>query len=381
VEGTFCRSGQQLELRARVHQAGHDQPREVPVVQGALAALAELEAELYRHLTALLGLATADAPAVRVSARIAPEAEERFFTAKRAFLRGDYEAAMQLGEEALELDAEFGEAVGFVGVCCARLGRYDEAVKYNNQQQLLAARAGSEPLRVEAHANLGSMHYFRGEYEAANECLTRAAQAAEGLGLTGELASIRNNLGFVLLQLGRTAEAEDAYQRSVETHKKYGALVALIGPYNGLGHVRREQRRYDEACHYFRRALALAQESDDYVNIGVANMNLGHCALLDGRLDDAKHELAAALNILEQTSFWNGLARVYEYMADLNLRLSNWSEAARCAEQRIALARRHSNRRMEMAAWQQKAEALQRAGQSSEAEHCLAQARQPAEGD
>jgi tetratricopeptide (TPR) repeat protein len=220
------------------------------------------------------------------------------------------------------------------------------------------------------------MHYFRGEYQAAHDCLTRAARTAEELGMTTELAQIRNNLGFVLLQLGRQAAAGETFSRAIDTLRKYGVLVGLIGSYNGMGHVLREQKRYEEARGYFRRALALAQESDDGVNMGVAYMNLGHCALNQGRLADAKHELAIALNILEQTSFWNGLARVYEYMADLNLRLSNCVEAIRCAERRIELARRHSNVRMETAGWRQKAEALRLAGRAADAEICLAHAAQ-----
>ena len=354
IEGSFRRDGETIELTARTYRSGSSQVENIGPVSGALAALPELETELHQSLARQLDLrdleaTTGSKPVLRVS----HAAEERFFSAKRAFFHGDYETAIGLGKEAIALDANFGEAVGFVGVCHARLGRYDEAVEYNRRQQMLAAELGDERLKVEAQANLGSMHYFRGEYEAANECLTRAARVAETLGLTTELASIRNNLGFVLLQLGRQAEAAETYLQAVETLRKYGALVPLIGPYNGMGHVLCEQKRYDDACSYFRRALALAQESDDYVNMGVAYMNLGHSALLQGRLDDAKHELATALNILEHTSFWNGLARVYEYMADLNLRLCNCAEAARCAEMRIELARRHSNVRMEAAARQQ----------------------------
>jgi serine/threonine protein kinase/Tfp pilus assembly protein PilF len=373
VAGAFRRSGETIELSARVHQSAGAAPTSIEAARGALSALVDLEGELFDRLTNVLGLAQTDVPAeIRVRNGNSLAAEERFFTAKRAFLRGDYEAAMRLGKAAIDIDPDFGDALGVVGACCARMGRYDEAVEYNRRQQLLAAREGDERLKVQAQANMGSMHYFRGEYEAAHDCLARAARIADGLGLTTELAQIRNNLGFVLLQLGRQAEAEATFLRAVETLKKYGALVALVGPYNGMGHVLREQKRYEEARGYFNRALALAQESDDDVNMGVAYMNLGHCALLQGRLADAKHELAMALNILEQTSFWNGLARVYEYMADLNLRLSNCAEAARCAERRIELARRHSNLRTESAARRQKAAALRLAGRDGEAAACLA---------
>jgi len=375
VTGAFLRAADAIELSVRVHQSGRPQPMVLEALRGKLSGLADLESELVGRLTPMLGFTRTDpTPDARARDGNTLAAEERFFTAKQAFLRGAYEAAMQLGKEAIGIDPSFGDALGFVGACCSRVGRYDEAAEYNRQQQLLAARESDERLKVQAHANTGSMHYFRGEYEAAHNCLVRAARVAEGLGLTTELAQIRNNLGFVLLQLDRQAEAVSTFLRAVETLKRYGALVALVGPYNGMGHVLRVQKRYQEARRYFSRALALAQESDDNVNMGIAYMNLGHCALLQGRLVDAKHELAVALNILEQTSFWNGLARVYEYMADLNLRLSNCPEAIGCAERRIELARRHSNLRMESAAWRQKAEALKLAGRAAEAETCLAQA-------
>ncbi len=360
IAGVFRRNGETIGLSVRIHQAADAEPLVIELARGELSTLAELESELFERVADVLGFARSDAgPEVRTRGADTLAAEERFFTAKRAFLRGDYETAMRLGKEAVEVDPKFGDALGFVGACCARMGRYDEAVEYNRRQQHLAASENDERLKVQAQANLGSMHYFRGEYEAAHDCLTHAVRIAERLGLTTELAQIRNNLGFVMVQLGRQAEAERSFLHAVETLKKYGALVALVGPYNGMGNVLRAQKRYGEARGYFSRALALAQESDDDVNMGVAHMNLGHCALLQGQLADAKHELVMALNILEQTSFWNGLARVYEYMADLNLRLSNHAEAVRCTERRIELAQRHSNLRMESAARRQQAEALQ----------------------
>lgn len=358
VVGAFSRSGHKIEIAASVKHAASGSSQALESVHGPLSGLGDLENELLTRIAETLGLATAETPAARATGDRVLAADERFFTAKRAFLDGDYETAVRLGEEAIELDDRNGDMIGFVGACCARMGRYAEAVDFNRRLEELAEHENDERIRAQARANLGAMHYFRGDYDSARTCLIEAVGAAERLGLTTENAQIRNNLGFVLLQLGRQQEAEATFQHAVAALKRYGALVALVGPYNGLGHVCREQKRYDEAREYFRRALSLAQESDDNVNTGVAFMNLGQCAMLQGRLADAKHELAVALNILEKTSFWNGLARVYEYMAEMNLRLSNWREAVRCADQRIKLAQRHSNGPMETAAKQQRDQAL-----------------------
>jgi tetratricopeptide (TPR) repeat protein len=181
-------------------------------------------------------------------------------------------------------------------------------------------------------------------------------------------------LGFVLFRLGRLAEAERVFLRAIETHRTYGGLALLVGPYNGMGNVLAEQGRYEEALRYYRRALALANEIGDRTSVGTTHMHLGRCAALESRFADAKHEFTMALNALEETRFWNGLARAYEYVAEMHLQLGNVDEAIRCADKRIELARQHQNVRMEAAAWLQKADALKRAARSDEAAACEQQA-------
>ncbi|MCA9242546.1 MAG: tetratricopeptide repeat protein [Phycisphaerales bacterium] len=372
VSGQFTRREDSIQVEAAIETAQSGARRTLRGVAGSLSDLARLEAMICEQVADALRLDAAQ-EADAEPRRISVAATQRFFEAKRAFLRGDYEKALALGEKAVEEDAQFGEAIGFMGVCCTRMGRYEEATRHNDRQRALAEVAGDTRLRVESLANLGSMHYFRGDHEAAAAALQQAARIAEAEGLESELALIRNNLGFALMQIGRRDEAKQAFMAAIDTHKAHGAVVSLIGPYNGVGHVLQAQGRYDEARMYFRKALALAQESEDVVNTGVAFMNLGQCALMRDRLADAKHELAVALNLLEGTTFWNGLARVYEYMADLNLKLENDREAARCAQRRIELAERHANRSMLSEAWRQKAEALRRMGEeqaAQEAEQC-----------
>lgn len=377
IEGDFVCSESVVTVGVRLLSTTQSDTMTVGRVSGPLANVAALEAQLAGLIATRLGLQSPDEHrSAGVTATAALAAQKRFFSGKRAFFRGDYEAAIAEGRHAVELDPTFVEAVGFVGVCCARMGAYDEAAEHYTRQEQLADELGDERARVEAFANRGAMHYFRGEYERADEYLNRAVSTAESLGLASDVAQISNNLGFVQLQLGRPEQAEATFRRAIETHKSLGALVSLVGPYNGLGSVLRQQKRYSEARSYFQRALTLAQESEDGVNIGVAYMNLGQCAMLGGRLRDAKNELAMALNLLEDTSFWNGLARVYEFMADLNLRLGNAPEAVRCAERRVELAVRHGNLRIEASAWRQKAEALRMAGRTDEACACVRTAEQ-----
>ncbi len=375
VLGRFTRDGGRLEVDVELLSAERAEPASVAQAVGELTNLPDLERTLYERVAAALrveqrGAGRTPEPGL--------EAREKFVRARQAFLKGEYDRAVILAEESAAAAPTFAEAIGFAGVCLARLGRYDEAEEHHRREERLAHETGEPRGEVEAQANLGAMNYFRGEYEAAEGQYLRAAEQAEQLGLATEHAQICNNVGFVLFRRGRLAEAQRFFLRAIEAHRSYGGLISLIGPYNGLGNVLVEQRQYEGARTYYRRALALAQEIGDRTNVGTTHMHLGRCAALEGRFAEAKHEFTMALNALEETRFWNGLARAYEYVAELHVQLGNYDEAARCADKRIELARQHANVRMEQAAWLQKAECLRRAGRTAEAEQCAARGGTPA---
>jgi tetratricopeptide (TPR) repeat protein/tRNA A-37 threonylcarbamoyl transferase component Bud32 len=375
VTGRFRRGGESICFWSDVRRRCRAEPERIGPFQGPLSRMVELQAALFGRLTDLLQLNAGAAGLGAAMQGVALETREKFTRGKQAYLQGDYETAMKLAREVIEEDASVIEALQYLSVCSARLGRYEEAGDYHCQITSVAEQRGDQQLLVEAKANMGVMYYLKGEYEQAQKLYAEAAEIAERLGLEAERAQIHNNAGFALARLGRNEEAEAAFRRAVEVCKGFGALAPLIGPYNGLGNLLLDQQRYTEARDYYQRALTLAQEIGDRTNTGISHMHLGRCASLEGQFASAKNEFALALNTLEGTSFWNARARTYEYMAEMNLRLGDYAEALRCAEKKIELARRHANRTMEVAAWRQKAEALRRSGRICEADYCLVQAR------
>lgn len=357
--GDYETGDKSLRVSLRVLHAGSSAPAGVVEAEGPLAELGQVESELLSRLEPKLGLSATQAGRHRRDVPQVVTAQELFARARQVFLKADYSRAIDFAGQALAIEPEYVEALGLVGVCHARRGDYDQA-EAHHQQVLKLAEARHEPrLAVEARANLGVMYYFQGDYNRAHQAYARAAEDAASFQFSAEAAQINSNLGFVLYRLERPVEAEQAFRRAIAMHRKYGATVALIGPYNGLGNVLTDQARYEEAREYYRRALALAQEVGDRANIGTSHMHLGRAAALQGRFPEAKMEFALAQNTLEEITFWNGLARLYEFMADMNLRLGQNAEAVRCAERRIELAQQHENHRIEAAAWRQKGHGLE----------------------
>jgi tetratricopeptide (TPR) repeat protein len=103
------------------------------------------------------------------------------------------------------------------------------------------------------------------------------------------------------------------------------------------------------------------------VNIGASRLNLGRCACLLNSLDVAKDELMQALEILEETSYWNGLAVAHQYLAEMYLMAADHDLAEQHARMGIELSDRHKNRRMQIAGWEQLARISARSGRTHEA--------------
>lgn len=372
IVGSFMLVGERVHVEAIIQR--ETEFLELGALEAATSDLSRLQTDLERRVRMQLGVALEEiSPAATGGYVPLIDAQQKCFDARRCYFAGDYEAAIGLATAAIEVDSHFGEALGLVGACCAKCGRYDEAVSWHERQQRLARDTHDDRLGVEALANLGAMHYFRGDYESAHRFFTQAAQSAERLGFSAELAKISNNLGFVLFQLDRIDEARDAYQRAIKSHVQNRVLTSLIGPYNGMGNVLCAKKEFEGALKYYRDALKLAQDSEDRVNEGIGFTYLGRCEALQGRFSDAKNDLAMALNILERTRFWNGLARAYESSCEMHIRCGDWAEALRCADNRIALARQHGNQRMEESAWTQRLAVLEQSGREREAAVCRAE--------
>ncbi len=376
IGGAVRQSGDSLHVSLEAYRAGQSEPEHLAEVTGAVSELGPLEHELYQ--TVLKALAISPQASVRPPRHVTlpVQAREKFEQARQAFLRGAYDTAIEVAEQAVQVGPHYAEAIGFIGVCLARQGRYGRAEAQHRAQENLAQEWGDARLEIEALANLGVMNYFRGQYDEAEPQLTRAATLAEEHRLATEAAQVFNNLGFVRLRREKFSEAEDAFRRAIDTHRKFGGLAPLVGPYNGMGNVLSEQGRHAEARRYYRRALALAREAGDRSSVGNTHIHLARCAVLLGDDAEAQHQFTMGLSTLEETGFWNGLARAYEFMADMNLRRANYAEALRCVEQRIALAQQHTNASMEASAWEQKAVIYRAMTRDDEAADCTERSRQ-----
>jgi predicted TPR repeat methyltransferase len=193
------------------------------------------------------------------------------------------------------------------------------AIQLHQQGQLDAARKMYERILkvVPGHANavhfLGVLHHQLGDTEKAVTCIRRSIE------LDPAVPGWYNNLGNVLLESRRLAEAADAYETAARMSPEDATLL------NNLGALRRAQGRHDEAEASYRQAMALdAQLPEAHNNLGNLYRSMGrtqealaqYCEalILNPRQHQARKMLGIAYYTLRR---FDEAARVYrEWLAE-----------------------------------------------------------------
>jgi tetratricopeptide (TPR) repeat protein len=207
---------------------------------------------------------------------------------------------------ALEFNERNPDVVYEMGALLQQLKRPEEALPYFNRHLEMVDDDQQTLVQI------GKCYADLGRFKDAEAVLRRAVSA------TDDAVGVYN-LGYVLEQLGRPAEAERQYERALElnpglagAHTNLGTALARRGrfaeavthlteavrlepgsaaAYNNLGGVFLQQRQIDAASRHFRSALELNPEYAD------AHANLGAALAQQGRFDEAIRHFDEALRI------------------------------------------------------------------------------------
>jgi Tfp pilus assembly protein PilF len=262
-----------------------------------------------RHLASAAALPAYKAPADAMVDALARESRSSVLLLKQAAaadLVRDGTWREYLIRRALEFDGRNPDVVYEMGALLQQLKRPDEALTYFNRH-LEMVNDDQQTL-----VQMGKCYADLGRYQDAEAVLRRAIAA-------GDDAVGFYNLGYVLEQRGRAAEAERQYERALElnpglasAHTNLGTALARQGrfaeavahlaeavrlepgsaaAYNNLGGVFLQQRQVEVASRHFRSALDLNPGHAD------AHANLGAALAQQGRFDEAIRQFDEALRI------------------------------------------------------------------------------------
>lgn len=127
-----------------------------------------------------------------------------------------YESAVKDHEQAVALDADYGQAWNGLVAAYLRVNRYDDAIQASSR----AIQLGADDATL--HSGRGLAFHYSGRLHEAIESHELALQA------NGSDPVVRNNRGYTLHALGRFEEAAADYEKAMELHPD------LPNPYKNL---------------------------------------------------------------------------------------------------------------------------------------------------
>ena len=184
--------------------------------------------------------------------------------------QGAVENAESAWKRSLAINPQYGVVLNNLGMVAGKKEQYAEAVKFFQRAMEL------RPNSLDPHLNLGTVYRLMGLAGPAEFQLRKA------LALPPPDSRVPNELGQLLVQEGRTDEAEDQFRASIRIEPN--ALA-----YDFLGEINIRRRAWGEAERDFRAALSL-DESDSNAHCG-----LGYLYKAAGRKAEALSQYQAGL--------------------------------------------------------------------------------------
>lgn len=238
-------------------------------------------------------------------------------------VKGDYEKAAALCEDALLISDELGDQrakgdiLNTLGTIHRNQGNYEEAITAFEQKRAISEELGDKNGIAIAYSNLGNVYQNKGDLDRALELFQKHLALSKELGSEAGIGLAANNLGIVYFNLGKMSEAIAAFKEyqhiSANLGDRRGVAVAL----GNLGEVYANQRAYSKAIRCFKEYLARSRQLGFKSGVGSAAYNLATVYLETGRQSEANALLDTARQIFTELGNRSALADVESTAARL----------------------------------------------------------------
>ncbi|NEU59237.1 tetratricopeptide repeat protein [Halorussus sp. MSC15.2] len=230
---------------------------------------------------------------------------------------GDYEQAVDLYTQAIELDPADQFSYLNRGSVRIRLGEYDGAATDLKKALEYFEESGDIENEATSRSNLGVVASNRGELDAAKEYYKESLALDREMGNHDGEARVLNNLGQLARKRGELDVAEEYYEKSLDIIHEVGNHDGEARVLNNLGQLAHERGELDAAEEYYEESLALEREVGDRHGKAKVLDNLGQLACERGELDVAEEYYEESLDIMQEVGDRHGEARVLNNFGQL----------------------------------------------------------------
>lgn len=257
-------------------------------------------------------------------------------------MRGWYQAGIALLEDAVEqlsrlpttpaAQSLLAKLFVHLGWAYIRLGQYEQANEAITRSQSIYRATGLTPppgLGTEPLVGLGVLANIRGDYAEAFRLGNEARRLSEVRGDGDNLQNAYAVLTSTAFAQGRYAEAEQAARLAHHLATVADNQWFLAYILDDLGMIESALGNYDEAAHFYAHSYTLREGFDDAEGMAITSMHLAEVALHQQRWDEASQRYERSLKCYYEINSRGGLAAAHEGLGRIAAAQGNATEAQR----------------------------------------------------
>ncbi len=223
---------------------------------------------------------------------------------------GDYKAALEQAEAALQIVSRFREqpqGFGFqeLGLLLDQIGQYAPPLEFRQlaTRRELGGAFGMQDnpavVQIATLNNVGRIYLSQGQVEQATKLYQQALQLAEQEQHRSSQAVSLNSLGQAYSLGGQANLAIATYQQALTLYQQLGDRTGEGVVLSNLGQAYERQNQLDQALQFYRQALAIHRQVGDRPSEGITLSNIGRVLQRSGQSQAAAATLRESLTILE----------------------------------------------------------------------------------
>jgi tetratricopeptide (TPR) repeat protein len=208
--------------------------------------------------------------------------------------RGDYEQALEYYQRSLEIKEELDNRAGVasslhqIGTIQQLRGDYDQALHYYQRSIEIAEELGHRAVVATSLQNIGRIHHFHGDYEQALQYFQRSLEIADELDHRAGMASSLHNIGIIQQLRGDNEQALQYYRRSLKIEEELGNRAGVAESRCQIGKLLTDSSRYAEAFEHLVPALSTFMD----LHSPTANIVWNNLKTLRGKWGDQNFDAA-----------------------------------------------------------------------------------------
>lgn len=271
------------------------------------------------------------------------------FQARIELLRGKAEASLQQIQQALAVLDKVNDTLALyyearaVEIEALRTGGSYEMAEARAQDLLHHTHnTGHVEAETSALNELGVLMYIQARYPEALELLQQSITLLPPHSRE-KLARGTNNIGLILVAMGKFDEALLYFERSIEHYRAAHSRIGQGTYFNNIGLIQYQLGRYDEAMKSFEASLALRQSTGDRPGAATSLHNLGLVYMVIGQPDRAAEYFRESLEMTRDLHLPMLIARLLLNIGSIERNRGNTTLAIDYYRRSLLTARQDKN--------------------------------------